>query len=74
MPNGIQEGGRRLRWNGGAEAAVAIVGNAEAKPLDLERQANGDMSLQLQYRVDGAPQGPVTLALGCGAVAVARST
>ncbi|MBC7989302.1 MAG: exo 1,3/1,4-beta-D-glucan glucohydrolase [Luteimonas sp.] len=65
--NGVQEGGRRLRWNGSAEAAVAIVGNAEAKPLDLERQANGEVSLQWQYRVDRAPQGPVTLVLGCGA-------
>lgn len=65
--DGIQEGGRRLRWNGSAEAAVAIVGDAEAKPLDLERQANGEVSLQWQYRVDSAPQGPVTLALGCGA-------
>jgi beta-glucosidase len=65
--NGIQEGGRRLRWSGGAEAAAAIIGNAEARPLDLERQANGEVSLQLQYRVDQAPKGPVTLALACGA-------
>ena len=65
--NGIQEGGRRLRWKGGGEAAAAIVGNAEAKPLDLECQANGEVSLQLQFRVDGAPRGPVSLSLGCGA-------
>lgn len=63
---GRQEGGRQLRWSGQREATVAIVGGPEAKPLDLERQANGDVSLQLQYRVDAAPQGKVTMALGCG--------
>jgi len=65
--NGIQEGGRRLRWNGSGEAAIVVVGNADAKTVNLERQANADMVLQLQYRVDSAPKGPVTLALGCGA-------
>jgi len=64
--NGIQEGGRRLRWNGSTEASVAVVGTTEAKSVNLERQANAEMSLQLQYRVDSAPKGPVFLALGCG--------
>ena len=64
--NGLQEGGRRLRWNGSAEAAVAIVGGGDDKSVDLQRQANADMTLQLQYRVDNPPQGPVTLAVGCG--------
>lgn len=65
--NGLQESARRLRWSGGGEATVAIVGNADAEPVNLERQANADMVLQLQYRVDSAPKGPVTMALGCGA-------
>jgi beta-glucosidase len=63
--NGLQEGGRRLRWNGSRDAEVAIIGSADAGPLDLQRQANADMVLQLQYRVDAAPQGPVTVAMGC---------
>jgi beta-glucosidase len=65
--NGIQEGGRRLRWDGSAEAALAIVGSDDAKSVNLERQANAEMSLEVQYRVDSSPKGPVTLALGCGA-------
>lgn len=64
--NGMQEGGRRASWNGKNEATLAIVGQSDAKPLDLERQANAEMVLQLQYRVDSAPKGPVRLALGCG--------
>lgn len=67
--NGLQEGGRRLRWNGGHEAEVAIVGGDDAGPLNLERQANADMVLHVQYRVDGAPTGPVSMAIGCGGAA-----
>ena len=63
--NGLQEGGRRLRWNGSGEAEAAIIGSADAGPLDLQRQANADMVLQVQYRVDAAPKGPVTMAMGC---------
>ncbi|MCI4566365.1 exo 1,3/1,4-beta-D-glucan glucohydrolase [Lysobacter sp. CFH 32150] len=65
--NGIQEGGRRLRWSGSSEASVAVVSNAAEKSVNLERQANADMVLQLQYRVDSAPEGPVSLAMDCGA-------
>jgi len=64
--NGIQEGGRRLRWNGSGEASVTVVSSADAKSVNLERQANAEMVLQLQYRVDSAPKGPVALALACG--------
>jgi beta-glucosidase len=63
--NGLQEGARRLRWSGDGEATFAIVGSDGAEPVNLERQANADMVLQVQYRVDAAPKGPVTLALGC---------
>jgi beta-glucosidase len=65
--NGLQEGARRLRWSGGGEATFAIVGGEGAEPVNLERQANADMVLQVEYRVDTAPKGPVMLALGCGA-------
>ena len=54
-----------MRWNGSGEAEAAIIGSADAGPLDLQRQANADMVLQVQYRVDAAPKGPVTLAMGC---------
>lgn len=69
---GLQEGGRSLRWNDGGDAAFAIVGSAGAEPLNLERQTNADMVLQLQYRVDGAPQGATTLAMGCGTDAAGK--
>lgn len=65
--NGIQEGGRRLRWSGSSEASAAVVSNAAERSVNLERQANADMVLQLQYRVDSTPKGPVSLAMDCGA-------
>lgn len=63
--NNRQEGGRKLTWSGQAEAALAIVGEP-GKTMNLERQANAEMALQLQYRVDTRPAGPVTMAVGCG--------
>ena len=58
---GVQEGGRQVTWNGKGEAAVLLNGMT----LDLLRQANADMSLQIDYRVDRAPGGAVKLQMGC---------
>ena len=58
---GVQEGGRRVTWTGQGDAAVLLTG----MPLDLLRQANADMSLQIDYRVDERPSGAVHLQLGC---------
>lgn len=49
-------------WTGTGRAGLAISG----APVDLSRQTNGDMALQLNLRVDQAPAGPVTLEMGCG--------
>ena len=58
---GLQEGGRQVTWSGRSEAAVLLNGMT----LDLLRQANADMTLQIDYRVDKAPGGAVKLQMGC---------
>ncbi len=67
-----QEDARRFAWSGAREADLRIEPN---RPLDLSREANGELSLVLQYRVDAAPTAPVTLTMGSagkpGAVGVA---
>ncbi|MEA1675043.1 exo 1,3/1,4-beta-D-glucan glucohydrolase [Nitrospirillum sp. BR 11163] len=60
---GIQGAGRQLSWTGKGEAAIAVTGG---NALDLTRQANGALSLQVDYRVDEAPAGTVWLASGTG--------
>lgn len=60
---GIQGAGRQLSWTGKGEAAIAVTGG---NGLDLTRQANGALSLQVDYRVDEAPAGTVWLISGPG--------
>ena len=60
---GVQEAGRRFTWAGNAIGTVAMVGNG---PIDLKRQANGDLSVFMEYRVDAKPTGPVQLSVLCG--------
>ncbi len=55
-----QEDARRLLWRGGAPAWAEL---RVASPVDLQREANGDVVLEFALRVDGAPAGPVELAL-----------
>jgi len=57
---GAQENGRRLDWTG--QGAVAF----EGPPVDLSRQATGDMAVMLRYRVVTAPTAPVILTVACG--------
>ena len=59
---GVQEGGRQFTWTG--DGTIAIGG----PPLDLVRQANGDVALLIEYRLDARPNGPVRLAMGAGAL------
>jgi beta-glucosidase len=49
-----------LTWPAGRSATVAING----KPLNLTRETNADLVLEMTYRVDAAPTGPVTLGFG----------
>ncbi len=59
---GQQGAGRAFVWKGEGEARVA------GPPADLSRQANGDVTLQMTYRVDAAPAGRVRLGLGRASV------
>jgi beta-glucosidase len=47
------------------EVAHALIA---ASPVDLTRQANGEMAITFRYRVDSRPTGPVRLTLGAGSV------
>lgn len=55
-----QEDARRFTWSGQGWAAAQILA---AQPIDLTREANGELSLVLEYRVDGAPTAPVTIGM-----------
>ena len=54
-----QESARALTF--GAAGGHALI---VAKPVDLVRQANGEMALAFRYRIDAKPQGAVRLTLG----------
>ncbi|HEX9474384.1 MAG TPA: glycoside hydrolase family 3 N-terminal domain-containing protein, partial [Steroidobacteraceae bacterium] len=58
---GVQEAGREFRWNGLGSDSVALSGPA----VDLRRQANGELSLMIKYRLDEKPAAPVQLAMRC---------
>lgn len=55
-----QESGQQFVFAGTGEALAAIQG----VPVDLTRQANGEMVLAFRYRVDAKPSGPVRLGFG----------
>jgi len=59
---GAQENARLADWSGQGNGALIILG----QPVDLSRQTTGDMAVMLRYRVDVAPTGPVSMAIGCG--------
>jgi beta-glucosidase len=56
----IQEGALRLAWAPGQSGAARVTG----APLNWMREVNAQMVMQVTYRVDQAPQGPVALELG----------
>ena len=58
-----QEDARRLTWGGGAPAIVGLAGKA---PIDLQREANGQLSLGLDFRVDKPATAEVNLLMECG--------
>jgi beta-glucosidase len=59
-----QEDARRFTWNGSGSAALQI---AAGQPLDISREANGELSLIVEYRVDQPPTAPVLLGMVSGA-------
>ncbi|KQW80935.1 1,4-beta-D-glucan glucohydrolase [Brevundimonas sp. Root1279] len=62
VDGGAQESAISLAFTGQGQAALA------ARPVDLNRQANGEMALAFRYRVDAKPAGPIQLLVGQGAV------
>jgi beta-glucosidase len=58
-----QEDSVRLRWTGAGLAVAAIVEDA---PVDLMREANGELALEVELRVNAAPSADVSLLMGCG--------
>lgn len=62
-----QEGAMQLTWTGAGTVRI------NGPDLDLTRETNGDLNIQLSYRVDTAPTGPVRFALGSGSVDVAAA-
>jgi beta-glucosidase len=53
-----QEDSRRFVWSGGGEASLALAGNA---PLDLSRETNGTVAIEIDYKVDAAASASVKL-------------
>jgi beta-glucosidase len=57
-----QEDAQQFTWSGQNIASVTITG----PPTDYTVALHYDMALAIQYRVDKAPEGQVTLAIACG--------
>ena len=60
----MQEGAAQLSW---AEGQAATVGIGASK-MNLARETNADIQLQITYRVDRAPAAPVKLTLSNASV------
>jgi beta-glucosidase len=58
-----QEDARLLSFSGAGAKRAALKGSG----IDLQREANGQLSLALDYRVDGRPTARVDLEIACGA-------
>ena len=57
-----QESGQQFTFTGAGPADAYI----EGVPIDLSRQANGELAISFRYRVEAAPQGDVGLMFGRG--------
>ena len=58
-----QEDARRISWGGTGELNVGLAAHA---PIDLQREANGQLSLGFDYRLDTAPKAAVDVSMQCG--------
>jgi beta-glucosidase len=61
---GAQENARTITWSGRGEGSFLVRGAA----VDLNRQATGDMAVNLRLRTDRAPSRRVRLGAGKGSV------
>jgi beta-glucosidase len=53
-----QEDSQRIVWRGGGNATVALIGS---NPMDLSRETNGAVAIEMDYRVDAMGDGAVTV-------------
>jgi beta-glucosidase len=53
-----QEDSRRFLWSGAGTASLAIAGN---EPVDLSRETNGAVAIEIDFRVDAIGDGAVKL-------------
>jgi beta-glucosidase len=58
-----QEDARLIHWSGTGPGWVGLTGTA---PIDLQREANGQLSLALDYKLDAPLQTKVDLRVDCG--------
>jgi beta-glucosidase len=58
-----QEDARLLSWNGGGAAWVGLTGGSA---IDLQREANGQLSLALDYKASAHPAADVAVRVDCG--------
>jgi beta-glucosidase len=58
-----QEDARAFTWPGTGEATASI---AAVPPVDISREATGELSLVVEYRVDERPSDTVTVWMACG--------
>ncbi len=56
----MQEGAAQLTWPAGQSGIVGVA----SKSMNLLREVNADVQLQITYRVDRAPAAPVKLTMG----------
>ncbi|MBL8265998.1 glycoside hydrolase family 3 protein [Steroidobacter sp.] len=63
VDHAAQEDARLAKWSGRGPATLALQGEA---PIDLQREANGQLSVTFDYRVDTAPTAKVLLGIECG--------
>jgi beta-glucosidase len=58
-----QEDARLLSWSSTRPASVGLTGTSE---IDLQREANGQLSLAFDYKASSPPTANVTLRMDCG--------
>lgn len=61
-----QEGAMQLAWSGGETAVI------EGPALDLNRETNAELSVQMTYRVDKAATGPVQFSFAGGKIDISQ--
>lgn len=63
-----QEDARQFKWPGARIVRASIVASS---PIDISREATGELSLLIDYRVDAPPTAATALIMGSAAVPIA---